>query len=90
MSMERSGDRKVRIFGKPFRVRANVEQIHGFSGHADRNELMKWLSGLTKPPRRLFVTHGEEEASEAFAKFVREEKGWEVSVPEFNDSVELD
>jgi metallo-beta-lactamase family protein len=85
-----SGDKKVRIFGKPFRVRANVEQIHGFSGHADRDELVKWLSGLAKPPRRLFVTHGEEEASEAFAKLVREEKGWEVSVPEYNESVELD
>ncbi|MHC4252845.1 MAG: MBL fold metallo-hydrolase RNA specificity domain-containing protein, partial [Planctomycetota bacterium] len=85
-----SGEKKVRIFGKPFRVRARVEQIHGFSGHADRDELVKWLSGLAKPPRRLFVTHGEEEASEAFAKLVREEKGWEVSVPEYNESVELD
>jgi len=85
-----SGDKKVRIFGKPFRVRARVEEIHGFSGHADRNELMRWLSGLSKPPRRLFVTHGEEEASESFAKLVREEKGWEVSVPEYNESVELD
>jgi metallo-beta-lactamase family protein len=67
-----------------------VEQISGFSAHADRDELMKWLSGLNKPPRHLFITHGEVEAANAFADFVREKKGWNLSVPTYQEEVVLD
>jgi metallo-beta-lactamase family protein len=82
--------RKVRILGKRYRVKARVVEIDGFSAHADRDELVRWLSGFQKPPRRLFVTHGESSVSEHFADLVRQKMGWDVAVPEYRDEVLLD
>lgn len=84
------GDDEVRILGQYYPVKARVAQISGFSAHADRDELMKWLSGLKKPPRHLFITHGEIEAAQAFADFVKEKKGWNLSVPTYREEVILD
>ncbi len=83
------GNPEVRIHGRLRRVRARVAQIQGISGHADRAGLMKWLSSFKSPPRRLFVTHGEEEVSLSFAKLVRETLGWQVTVPEYKQVLEL-
>jgi metallo-beta-lactamase family protein len=66
-----------------------VAQIHGFSAHADRNELLAWLSSLKKDPRHVFVTHGEPEAAEFFSDFVQKKTGWETSVPSYQDAVTL-
>ncbi|NOZ62012.1 MAG: MBL fold metallo-hydrolase [Calditrichaeota bacterium] len=84
------GDQEVRVLGQYSQVRAKVVQLHGFSAHADKNELLHWLSGLKNPPKQLFITHGEAEAAHEFAKTVREQKGWNVSVPKFQDEVILD
>jgi len=84
------GAKEVRILGQHYPVRANVVQTSGFSAHADRNQLLKWLSSLHRPPRCLFVTHGEPRASQQFASFVRDRTGWEVALPEYKDKVLLD
>jgi len=83
------GAKTVRILGQKHRVRARVAQINGFSAHADRDELFRWLSALQRPPTHLFVVHGEAEASLQFAKYLRERTGWEISVPEYQDMVIL-
>lgn len=80
----------VRILGQRYPVRARVVQINGFSAHSDRDGLFRWLSALKKPPRQVFVVHGEVEAANHFADFVREKAGWQVSVPEYRESVVLD
>lgn len=84
------GAREVRIHGEMFPVRARIEQLHGFSAHADRDELLRWLSSATEPPRRAFVVHGEPQAAQAFAETVRRRLGWQVTVPAFGDEVVLD
>jgi metallo-beta-lactamase family protein len=83
------GAKEVRILGQTHRVRARVAQIHGFSAHADRDELLRWLSGMKKSPRHVFVTHGEPEAAASFSKFLHEKTGWETSVPSYEDTVTL-
>ncbi len=85
-----NGAKTARILGQYYPVRARIAQINGFSAHADREELIKWLSGLSKPPRRVFVTHGELEASKNLAGLVREGKGWETLVPRYRQQVLLD
>lgn len=85
-----NGDKKVRILGQHYPVRAKVMQLDGFSAHADRDELLKWLSSLQKPPRRLFVTHGESSTAQHFASLVRDKMGWNVVVPEYKGEVLLD
>lgn len=57
----------VRIHGRTYRLRARVEQISGFSAHADREDLLKWLGGFRRRPEKIFLAHGEESASAAFA-----------------------
>jgi metallo-beta-lactamase family protein len=83
------GATEVRLFGKKYPVRARVTQINGFSAHADRGELMKWVSGLAPDPRHVFVTHGEPESAQAMAGLLRQEKGWKVSVPEYKEEAIL-
>ena len=85
-----NGDKEVRILGQMYPVRAKVVQISGFSAHADRDELFKWLSGPKKSPRHLFVTHGEPDAAQHFADFLRKKTDWEISVPKYQDEVTLD
>lgn len=84
------GRKEVRILGRMRVVRAEVRQIWGLSAHAGRDDLLAWLGGFEAPPRRLFVTHGEEEASLAFAEAVRSALGWDVRVPVYGESLELD
>ncbi len=84
------GAKSARILGQYYPVRARIAQVHGFSAHADQNELIKWLSSLTKPPRQVFITHGELDASKNLAKLVGEEKGWETLIPRYRQQVLLD
>ena len=83
------GAQTVRILGQQYSVRARIEQIHGFSSHADRDELFRWLSGLKKAPRHLFVTHGESSTAQHFGDFLKKETGWQISVPEYGAEVLL-
>lgn len=83
------GREEVRIHGQNRRVRARIEQIHGFSAHADRSELRRWLAGFRQAPRRAFFTHGEEEVCRSLSRLAAEELGWSVEVPEYGQEVEL-
>jgi metallo-beta-lactamase family protein len=82
------GIKKVRILGQRYPVRARVTEITGFSAHADRNELLEWMSGIN--PRRVFVVHGEIKSAKEFGKFLRQERGWKVNVPMYGESAALD
>jgi metallo-beta-lactamase family protein len=85
-----SGDKQVNIFGEPHTVRAEVQTINAFSGHADKNELGAWAEQVTGPCRGIFVVHGEEEPAEAYAATLRQlHPQSDVRVPAFGDSVEL-
>ncbi|HZI94401.1 MAG TPA: MBL fold metallo-hydrolase [Patescibacteria group bacterium] len=74
------GARTLRIHGQDVPVRAKVEDFCGFSGHADAREILRWLGTCQRPPRRLFLTHGEPRAAEALAETIRKEQGWNVDV----------
>jgi metallo-beta-lactamase family protein len=79
--LERPGS--VRILGHVHRVRARIEKINGFSAHADRDELLRWVSGFKKAPQKIFVVHGEAEVSADFASTLRTNFKSEVIVPEY-------
>ena len=83
------GAREVRILGGTYPVRAKVSKVNGLSAHGDRNELLRWLSGMRKAPRQVFVTHGEPETAKAFAGFVREKTAWNVAVAAYHTPVDL-
>jgi len=82
------GQAEVRIHGRLHPVRAQIEQIHGFSGHADRDELIGWLRHI-ESPREIFLTHGEEDETLSLARRLRDELHLKVTVPEYQQAVEL-
>jgi len=84
------GAKEIRLFGEKIPVRCRVEKLEGFSGHADKEELIRWISGLPKPPKKVFVCHAEEKTGRAYAALLKERKGWEVAIPSYRDSVALE
>ncbi len=84
-----SGENEVRIHGRQYHVDARVEQILGLSGHADRRGLLDWLARFEKPPRQLFLTHGEEAEAMALQATIQERFGFEVCVPSYGEQHSL-
>ena len=74
------GEKTVTIFGEEIAVNAQIHNLEGFSGHADRDGLFAWLSSFEAKPKNVFLVHGELEAKEAFAEFVKERLGWKLTV----------
>ena len=83
------GAKEIRLLGKYYPVRANIEKIDGLSAHADCDGLLAWLSDIRISPRRVFVTHGEESAATGFAKILSEKTGWKTLAPQYRETVEL-
>jgi metallo-beta-lactamase family protein len=84
-----NGAEQVRIHGRMHNVRAKIEQIHGFSAHADKEALLKWLGYLKSDPEQLFLTHGEENAALALADTIQKRFNWKASVPFYMEEFEL-
>jgi metallo-beta-lactamase family protein len=74
------GARFLRIHGADIPVRAHVESLDGFSAHADRDEILSWLSRFEAPPQHTYVVHGEPAAADALAREIRVRFAWEVTV----------
>ena len=81
---------QIRIFGEEQPIKARIEKIDGFSAHADQNELLRWITALKKAPRRVFITHGEPDAANAFKKLLSEKTGWNCTVPQYQQEIILD
>jgi metallo-beta-lactamase family protein len=76
------GFREVKIHGKMVPINARVEILESLSSHADYDEILSWLEGFTKPPRKVFLTHGNLESAEALKAKIEENFNWRVVIPE--------
>jgi metallo-beta-lactamase family protein len=77
-----SGRTPVNIFGEPHEVRARVASMDAFSGHADRNELTRYVQALSGNIRQIAVVHGDEAQLLPWAETLRKLKPKaEVLVP---------
>ena len=56
----------VKLFGEAIEVKAEICQLTGMSGHADKDGLLRWVNAFTEKPRRVFVIHGEDEVENRF------------------------
>ena len=84
------GKPTVKIHGQQIPIRAKIENISGFSAHADYNETLAWLMGFNRPPLKTFIVHGEPEAAQSLAEKITTMFGWEVIIPKFKESFEID
>jgi metallo-beta-lactamase family protein len=73
----------VRIFGRKYSVKAGIVKINGLSAHADRDELLRWVTGFKEQPEKIFVIHGEESASRNLASLLKKKFKSDVIVPDY-------
>ena len=75
------GADEVRLFGEPIQVRAQIKQLVGLSGHADKNGLIEWISGFEEKPKKVFIVHGEDSVCTGFAETLKIEYGQRAYAP---------
>lgn len=73
----------VRVLGETLPIKARIEQINGFSGHADRSELQTWMEALEPKPQRIFLNHGEASVAQTFAESLQKKTGIPTEVAEY-------
>jgi len=83
------GARKLRMFGRDFPIEAEVVQLQSFSGHADAEEILRWMSA-GPVPRMTYVTHGEPSASDTLRFRIDHELGRPARAPEHLETVYLE
>jgi metallo-beta-lactamase family protein len=62
------GAKVITLFHEDYPVKAEVVEIHGFSGHADQADLMHWLGPQAAQAKRLVLVHGEPDQTAALAE----------------------
>ncbi len=75
-----NGEKDIILFGEEIHINAEIYNLQGFSGHADREGLITWLGGFRKKPKEVFLVHGEEKSKEDFSYYVTEKLGFEPTV----------
>ena len=83
------GAKKVRIFDEEIAVNARIVNIEGFSGHADRDGLLQWISAMKKKPTKIIIVHGDEDAIDSFSRTIEDKLGIETFVPNLDETIEL-
>lgn len=84
------GVKEVTLFGEEIQVNAEIYNLEGFSGHADRDGLLMWLGGFQKEPKHIFLVHGEPESKEDFARTVEQKLGYHPIVVQGNSEFVLE
>jgi metallo-beta-lactamase family protein len=85
-----NGAPSVRIHGQQVPVRARIDRIESMSAHADSGEILRWLGGFARAPRRTFLVHGEPGPMDALAASIRQSLGWTVHTPELGEVITLE
>ena len=84
-----NGAKEVKLFGENIQVHAEILNLPGISGHADRDMLTKWASAFKNPPKRVFVVHGEDKVCDEFAEHLHTELGYQAVAPYSGDTYDL-
>lgn len=84
-----NGVKEVKLFGEAVQVKAEIVNLPGISGHADRNHLTKWVSGMQQLPQKVFVVHGEDQVTDDFAAHLSQTLGIDAVAPYSGDVYDL-
>jgi metallo-beta-lactamase family protein len=83
------GSPSVKMHGEYVPIRARVISINGLSGHADRDELLRWVGSAPTPPRMAFLVHGELDAAGAFSRLLQRHFKMATRIPGLGDEYDL-
>lgn len=84
-----NGLKTVRIHGEEVAVEAQIEQISGYSGHADQKGLLDWMSSIQELGGNVFVVHGEPESAEGFAELIKQKFNFKAVAPKMGETFDL-
>lgn len=76
------GTDEIKFYGKYYTVNARIEILDGLSAHADKNELINWVSDIHQPPEKVYLIHGEPQALDMMRVKLRDTYGWKAEIPE--------
>lgn len=77
----------IEIYGEAVENNSTIHTLSGFSGHADQNELMKWL--FKSQPQKIFLVHGEKESLTTMAQKIKERYKIETYIPQLYETIEI-
>jgi metallo-beta-lactamase family protein len=83
------GAEEVKIHGESVPVRAEIDSLNTLSAHGDYHDILKWLSGFKRPPKRTFIVHGELEAASSLKDKIEKQLSWLVKIPEHLEAADL-
>lgn len=83
------GAKEVEILDQKIPVRASVRHINSYSGHADCDQLFRWVANAKNILKKVFVVQGEEKPASVLAQRIRDHLGVEAVVPEINSVYDL-
>ena len=75
------------LLGDQIPVHAEVCEMSGLSAHGDRQELLRWCRSCSGTPGKVAVVHGEPESAKAFSETLRDELGWNSTVPSYGQII---
>lgn len=81
-----SGQKNIKMMGLNLIVKAKIENIDSFSGHADQKMLLNWIKGFVKKPKKVFVIHGEKDAADTLSQKINA-LGMETVIPEMGQII---
>lgn len=79
------GAKKVRIMGEEIGVRAQIHNLDGLSAHADRGDIVYWLSCFEPKPATVFLVHGEVASAQALSGMITEKLAIQSYIPHYGD-----
>jgi metallo-beta-lactamase family protein len=82
-------EKRIKIFGEPYTVKAEIATIGGLSGHAGQNLLVEYATAVKKSVKKVFLVHGEEKPAMALTEKLREKGMHEVYYPDLHESAEF-
>ena len=68
----KNGEKRIRLLGGMVDVNAKIEDIEGYSGHGDYNDLLNWLKHFSPKPKKVFLVHGEGGSLTSMAQKINE------------------
>lgn len=80
----------VKIFGEEVAVKARIEYIEGYSGHADQEWLLNFVYSFIKKPKHIFLVHGEPEGQEILKEKIEETTHIPVTIPSYEETYTLE
>ena len=86
----KNGAEAVKMFGQEVPIRAQVAALEQFSDHADTSELLEWLHTFKRPPKEVFLVHGEPDAAAELRDAMVKELRWNVQVAGYRQKVEIE